>query len=183
MARFTPIDPAQAEGKAKTLLDGVTKSLGMTPNMMATMAHSPAVLGAYLGFGQTLGSAKLSGALREQIALAVAGANACEYCASAHTLLGKGAGVGEDELARNLASESTDPRTQAALTFAKSVVTKRGFVSDAEVQNVRDAGFGDDEVLEIIATVALNIFTNYFNHVTQVENDFPKVEVGEPVTA
>lgn len=183
MARINPVTTEQADPKAKTLLDGVQKSLGMTPNMMATMAHSPAALGAYLGFGQALGGAKLSAKVREQIAVAVAGANACEYCASAHTLLGKGMGADEGELAANLKGDSSDPKTDAALKFANAVVLKRGWLSDADVQAVRDAGFGDAEIVELVATVAINVFTNYFNHIAQTTNDFPKVDVGEPVTA
>ncbi len=85
MPRIDPIDPAQAQGKAKALLDGVQKALGMTPNLMRTMARSPAVLEAYLGFGKALGGGSLSAQIREQIAVAVSGANSCEYCVSAHT--------------------------------------------------------------------------------------------------
>ncbi len=182
MARISPIDHEAAEGQARSLLDGVNKSLGTVPNLMATIAHSPATLQAYLGFGQALGGGTLGGKLREQLALAVAGANACEYCASAHTALGKGQGVEESELASNLAADSADPRTDAALKFARAIVVKRGFVSDGDVEAVRAAGFGDGEITEIVGVVALNVFTNYFNHVAQTENDFPRVEVGELAT-
>lgn len=183
MARITPIDPHVAAGGTKSLLEGVRKALGTVPNLMSTMAHSPATLQAYLGFGQALGGGELGGRLREQIALAVAGANACEYCASAHTQLGKGQGVDERELAANLGAGSSDVRTDAALKFARAVVVKRGFVSDEDVEAVRAAGFGDGEIVEIVGVVAINVFTNYFNHVAQTENDFPRVEVGDLVTA
>ncbi len=183
MARITPIDPTTAEGKAKSLLEGVRKGMGTVPNLMASIAHSPATLQAYLGFGQALGSGELGGKLREQIAVAVAGANACEYCASAHTALGKGQGVGETELAANLSGESGDARTAAALAFARSIVVKRGFVSDEDIAVVRSAGFGDGEIVEIVGVVAINTFTNYFNHVAETEVDFPRVEVGAMATA
>jgi len=183
MPRITPIDPASADPKAQNLLDGVQKALGTTPNLMKTLAHSPASLNAYLGFGQALGGGQLGGVLREQIALAVAGANGCEYCASAHTALGKGQKIDDEELARNVTGQSSDPRTQTALDFARAIVTKRGWVSDDDLAAVREAGFSEGEIVEIVATVALNVFTNYFNHVAGTDVDFPRVRVPEPVSA
>lgn len=181
MARIAPITDQHADPKARTLLQGVNKALGLTPNMMATMAHSPASLEAYLGFGQALGGGTLGGPLREQIALAVAGANTCEYCASAHSALGAAQGLDRDELARNLGGSSQDARTEAVLGFARTVVAKRGFVSDEDVSAVRAAGLGEGEIVEIIATVAINIFTNYFNHIAETEVDFPLVTLSEGV--
>ena len=183
MARINPVTQDQADPKARELLAGVEKSLGMVPNILGTLAQSPASLAAYLGFGQALSGGTLGGKLREQIAVTVAGANSCEYCASAHTALGKGQGVDEVELARNLEGESEDERTGAALRFARAIALKRGWVSDEDYAAVREAGFGDGEVVEIIATVAINTFTNYFNHIAQTENDFPRVAVEEPAIA
>lgn len=183
MPRLNPVDPATAPPAAAEILADVKKTIGMVPNIMATMAHSPASLKAYLDFGGTLGGASLSGKVREQIAVTVAGANGCEYCASAHTLLGKKQGVGDDEIARNLDADSSDPKTKAALAFSRALVVKRGWASDEDLQAVRAAGYTDAEIVEIIATVAINTFTNYFNHIAQTENDFPAVAVGEPVTA
>ncbi len=183
MPRIKPVDPDQVPAKSKPLLEGVRQKLGITPNLMTTLAHSPAALQAYLGFGQALSGASLPGKLREQIAVAVAGENSCGYCASAHTLLAGKAGVPGDEAARNLRGESSDPRTAAALDFARTIVKKRGHVPDAALRSVRAAGFTEAEVIEIIATVAVNIFTNYFNHVAQTEIDFPVVDVPEPVAA
>ena len=183
MPRLHPIDPAQAEGKAKTLLDGVQKKLGTTPNLLRTMALSPAVLEAYLSFGQALSGASISAALREQIALVVANTNGCQYCASAHTAIGKNLGLDTVELTANLEGSSSDPKVEAALQFAQNIVAKRGWVNDAEVQRVRDAGYTDGEIAEIIAAVAGTIFTNYFNHIAQTEIDFPKVDIGQPVMA
>ena len=183
MARIRPVDPTVAEGKARDLLGGVQKALGTVPNMMKTMAHSPAVLQAYLGFSQVLGGGKLSARLREQIALAVAGENHCEYCASAHAYLGGKLGVDRHEAAANICGSSSDPKVSAALEFARVVVAKRGWVGDTDVQRLRDAGYGDAELVEILATVALNVFTNYFNHVAQTEVDFPKVDLAVPAAA
>lgn len=183
MARITPVDHESSTGEARELLDAVKAKVGGTPNLIRTMANSPAVLKSFLGLGDALGSGTFSGGFREQIAVAVAGANSCEYCASAHTMIGKGQGVSKDELALNLNGESSDDKTQAALGFARAVVAKRGLVSDEDLTRVRAAGFAEGEILQIVGEVVANTLTNYVNHVAQTTNDFPRVQVGEPVTA
>lgn len=167
--------------EAQTMLDAAKKQLGMVPNLFQTLAHSPAALEAYLSFNTALSKSKISAALREQLALTVAAVNGCDYCASAHTALGKMAHVDEAELTCNLAGVSNNPKTQAALTFAKQVVKERGQVKDADLAAVRDAGYSDAEVVEIISVVAVNIFTNYFNHIAGTEIDFPRVNTAVPV--
>ena len=163
------------EGKAKDLLDTVQQKLGATPNIFTAFANAPAALEGYLNFNGALGSGKLTPQIREQIALTVAGLNGCDYCASAHTFLGDKAGVDNAELSANLAGESSDAKTQAALTFASQLVEKRGRVSETDVSAVRDAGYSDEEIVEILAHVALNIFTNYFNEAFKTDIDFPEV--------
>lgn len=183
MPRIQPIDPAAATGKTKELLDGVQAKLGMTPNLIRTFAQSPAVLGAYLGFSGSLAGSTLSASLKEQLAVAIAGESRCDYCASAHTLLGKGAGVAADELALNLIGQSSDAKTAKALDFARAVVAKRGRVGDQDLANVRAAGWSEAEITEIVAVVALNLFTNYFNHIAETEIDFPLVDTGVQAAA
>jgi uncharacterized peroxidase-related enzyme len=183
MTRLTPIDPAQADDKAKALLDGVQKALGMTPNLMRTLAHSPAALQAYLNLGRALGGGSLDAKTREAIALTVAGENGCDYCASAHTAVGGQLGADAAELAENLKGRSSDPRVAAILGFARALVVKRGWVSDAELRQARDAGVTDGEIAEIVAAVAASTFSNYLNHVAGTEIDFPLVRTGHRAAA
>jgi uncharacterized peroxidase-related enzyme len=177
MARIQPVNPDNATGKAKELLETVKKKMGGTPNILTTMARSPAALQGYLNLSGALAEGTLSAGLREQIALAVAGANSCGYCAAAHTAIGKGAGVDEDELAKSLDGEPSDAKAAAAVKFARTLVDKRGFASDEDLEALRNAGFDDGQVVEIVANVALNLYTNYFNHVAETDIDFPKVKV------
>jgi uncharacterized peroxidase-related enzyme len=177
MQRIIAIDPAEATGKTKKLLDGVQAKLGMTPNLMKTLASAPAALEAYLSFGGALGTGTLDAKFREQIAIAVAQANSCEYCLSAHTTIGQMVGLTAEELASSRESHSADAGIDAGLRFAQAIVVQRGEVSDADLASVRKAGYTDGEITEIVANVALNIFTNYFNHVAQTEVDFPRVSV------
>lgn len=183
MQRIPALTTAAAPAASQPLLEAVHKKLGMTPNLFTTLAHSPAVLQYYSAGSEALGRGVLPSALREQIALAVAGANECDYCASAHTLMGKGSGLAPAEMSNNLRGRASDSKTQAALDFAVAVVTERGRISDAQLQAVRAAGYSDPEVIEIFGHVVANIFTNYFNHIAGTVVDFPMVraaKVAEP---
>jgi AhpD family alkylhydroperoxidase len=117
MPRLIAIETTQADPKAQTLLEGVQKKLGMTPNLMRTMANSPAVLEAYLGFSNSLGQSSLSPKLREQIALTVGEVNRCGYCLAAHCALGKMAGLGDEEITDSRRGTSTDRKTEACCSL------------------------------------------------------------------
>jgi uncharacterized peroxidase-related enzyme len=177
MPRLPAIDPATATGEAKALLDGVRNKLGMAPNIVRTMANAPAVLKAFLGFGEALSGGSFDAKSREAIALTVAGVNSCEYCASAHAAFSKSLKVGDAEIERRLKGHSSDAALDAALVFANKLVENRGFVDDADMAAVRAAGHDDGAIAEIVANVAANIFANYFDHVAQTEIDFPKVDL------
>ena len=179
MPRIKPIDPENAQGKAKQLLDGVQKSVGMVPNIMRTFANSPAALQAYVGFLNALEGTSIDAKTREAIAIATSGANGCEYCTAAHTAFGKMRGLSDDEARENLSGRSSDPTRAAVLRFARAIVEKRGWVDDLDLQHAREAGLGDTEITEILATVAATIFSNYFNHIAETEVDFPPVEATE----
>src|ERR1700740_444434 len=183
MNRLHPIDPATAEGKAKTLLDSVKAGLGSVPNIFRVMAASPATLEAYLGFNRTLSHGALPAKIREQIALVSAETNGCDYCASAHTALGKHAGLSQDDINKALEGGAADPKADAAIRFAKTLLEKRGHVSDADFTQVKEAGLSEAEIGEIVAQVAINVFTNYFNIAFDTEIDFPVVRTQQAKAA
>jgi uncharacterized peroxidase-related enzyme len=175
MRRIKAIDPKKAEGKTGELLDAVQEKLGMVPNIMRTMANSPAVLKAYLGFSSALEEGSLPAKLRQQLALTVSEANGCAYCLAAHSAIGKTVGLSDDEILDSRRGISPTRKVEAALQFARKVVEKRGWVRDEDFNRLRSAGFNDGEISEIIANVSLKIFTNYFNHVAGTSIDFPEV--------
>lgn len=179
MTRLTPVNLDTAEGQAKELLKAVQQTMGSTPNIFTAFANAPAALEGYLNFNQALSKGVLSPQLREKIALTTAGANGCDYCASAHTFLGDKAGIEGDELASALKGKSIDAKDNAALTFTLQLIERRGRVTEGDVKAVKKAGFTDEEVIEILAHVALNTFTNYFNEAFKTENDFPAVSTAE----
>ncbi|MDT8343460.1 MAG: peroxidase-related enzyme [Thermohalobaculum sp.] len=177
MARVAVIDPQTATGEARQLLDAVQSGLGMVPNFIRVLANSPAALTAFLGIHGIAGAGVLDPLTRERIALAVAEQNACQYCVSAHTAIGGMVGLGADEMLANREGRSADAKAEAALSFARALVTHTGQVSRAEFDAVRAAGHSDAEIVEIITHVAMNIFTNLLGKATQVEIDFPKIDL------
>ncbi|WP_067722872.1 carboxymuconolactone decarboxylase family protein [Nocardia yamanashiensis] len=176
MSRLPLIQPDTASGKAADLLAGVQKALGVTPNMTKAMVNSPAVLEAYLGFSGALGSGALSAGIRERIALLVAEENGCDYCLSAHSYIGANiAKLSIEEIEASRHGDSVDPKAAAVLTFATAVVRTRGGVEEADIKSAQAAGLTDGEITEVIANVALNVFTNYLNKAVETDIDWPVV--------
>ncbi|MCE1193996.1 MAG: peroxidase-related enzyme [Acidovorax sp.] len=178
MNRVPLIDRAHTTPERQALLDSIHGAFGATPNMFRAVANSPAALQSmWAAFGALGASRTLGAKLGEQIAVAVANRNACEYCLAAHTALGRKAGASADEMAAAQVGQASDAATQAALRFALQLVEHRGQVEASEVQRLSDAGFSDEAVVEILAHVALNLFTNYVNVAFDVPVDFPAVKL------
>ncbi len=173
MSTFTLVTPETADGPAKELLVAVKAKMGRVPNMTRAMARAPAVLDAYLQMSGALAKGALAAKTREQIALTVGQANRCDYCLAAHSAIGKMVGLAPDQILAARQSHADDASTAALLRFAAAVVEKRGLVNAEDQAAVRSAGFGDDAIAEVVANVALNVFTNYFNHVAGTAVDFP----------
>lgn len=169
------LDTAHAPAASHALLGHVHAAFGATPNMFKAVANAPAALQMmWAGFG-ALSQGRLGSRLGEQIAVAVANANRCDYCLAAHTVLGQKAGASADDMRQAQVGLSADPRTAAALSFALKVVNQRAQLTDADVADLHEAGFDDGEAMEILAHVALNLFTNYVNVAFDVPVDFPRV--------
>lgn len=175
MPRLAAPTRNEAPLAAQAMLDAIEEQLGIVPNMHLVLSLSPAALNAYRSMNAVLGLT-LDVATRERIALSVAQCNGCDYCLSAHAYLALNAAkLSENEIDLNRQGRSHDARADAAVRFARRVVEMRGQVADADIESVRAAGYSDGEIIEIIAVVAINIFTNYVNNVVRTDIDFPHV--------
>lgn len=177
MSRMPLIDPNDTTADRKSVLSEIHAAFGATPNMFRAVANSPAALHSMWGAFGALGAGVIPAVLGEQIAVAVANRNSCEYCLAAHTALGHKAGAESHEMAAAQEGQSSDPKTAAALAFALAVVESRGHIVDADMQALRSAGYSDEEIVEILAHVALNLFTNYVNVAFSVPVDFPAIKL------
>jgi uncharacterized peroxidase-related enzyme len=175
MSRIQIIDPQTAPPAARQLLEAVQAQLGVTPNFIRVLANAPRALEGFLGLYGAAGQFSLDKAMQERIALAVAEGNACDYCVSAHTAIGRHAGLSTGEMLLNRQGNAGEARAAAIVSFARALNDNLGEVTTAEFDAARAAGLNDAEIVEIIAVVALNIFTNILGKATRVDIDFPKV--------
>src|SRR5271156_1675655 len=179
MNRIAQLDPAQVTGKTKQLFDNVHAKLGVVPNLLRVLGNAPAALEGYLTFSGALAGGSLDAKVREQIALTVAESNMCSYCLSAHTYLATKVGLTRNDIVGAIHAAAVTPKTDSILKLARSIVVQRGEVSDSDLERARSGGLTDGEIVETIANVALNIFTNYVNHVARTLVDFPEVKPGQ----
>lgn len=172
--RLTPVDHAATTGHTRELLDALKAKLGGVPNLMRTFAHSPAALEFFMAGSQALAGGSLPPKLRERIDLAVSEVNGCHYCLAAHSFLGKKLGLTEGQIVdARRGTAADDAKADAIVRLAHSLVTNRGRVSDQEVSAARAGGVTDAELSEVIAAVALKVFTNYFAIFAGTAVDFP----------
>jgi uncharacterized peroxidase-related enzyme len=180
MQKISALNPDKATGKVKELFNAIQSKFGMVPNMMRTMGHSPAVLSGYLLFNSALSESSIGAKLGEQISLTVANANGCDYCNAAHSFIGeKLVGLDTKTIADARKGKSADKKADAALSFARALMAKKGQVSVSEIDSLKEVGFNDAAIAEIIAYTGFNIFTNYFNNALNVAVDFPQAELME----
>ena len=175
MARTIALTPDQVPADSKPTLDAFTKNIGFTPTMMASFAQSPIAFNAWATLLGALSKA-LDVKTRDSIGLAVSEVNGCNYCLTVHSFTAEHmAKLPVDEVVLARKGHANDPKRAAALQFARKVLETRGRVSDSDLKSVRDAGYTDANIMEIIALVAMYSLTNYFNNVFDPERDFPAV--------
>lgn len=173
--RISSIQPTAATGKAKELLDGIKAKIGLVPNIYKVIAQSPTGLEGVLQFSGALAGGSLDAATRERIALAVANVNGCDYCNAAHTAVAKSLKLPVDEIEANRQGRSSDPIADVAVAFARKVAVTRADIGEDDVQALRQAGYSDAQIVEIVLNVAFNVVTNYVNEAFKIEIDFPRV--------
>ncbi|KAF1038125.1 MAG: hypothetical protein GAK35_03849 [Herbaspirillum frisingense] len=169
------LDTQSVPAASQPLLDQIHSAFGATPNMFKAVSNSPAALQSMWAAFGALGKGSIGALLGEQIAVAIANRNRCEYCLADHTMLGKNTGASATQMAEAQVGRSADGKTAAALDFALKVVEQRAQIGEADVARLREAGFGDEQIVEIMAHVALNLFTNYVNVAFDIPVDFPKI--------
>lgn len=174
MPRSAVPTPDQVPVASQPTLAAFSKSLGFTPNMLATFASSPIAFNAWATFRTGLNRA-LDMKTREAISLIVSEVNGCNYCLGVHTYVATLAKMPAEEIVLARQGRSGDPRRDAAVRFAHRVIETRGQVEDADVQAAREAGFTDANIMEMLALVAMYSLTNFFNNVFEPDMDYPAV--------
>ena len=175
MSRFKIPTREEAHAETHPTLDAVGKRLGFIPNVHRLLSISPNALAGWAALSDSL-KQTLDARTREGIALAVSEVNECDYCLAAHSYVASTfAKSSPEELAMNKRGTSENPKRAAAIGFAKELIEKRGHVSGERLQHVRDAGYSDQQILEIIALSVQFLFTNFINNVANTSIDIPEV--------
>lgn len=177
MSRINLVTHEQADEKQLALYQAIEQQLGLVPNFLKVFANSPAALEAFLGLHTIAQTGALDAKTKERIALGLAEQNACQYCVSAHTAIGKSVGLTGDEMVANRQGSSQDAKAAIAVKLARSLAEHNGEVATSELLEIRNAGFNDAEIVEIITHVGMNVLTNILGKASQVAIDFPKVEL------
>jgi uncharacterized peroxidase-related enzyme len=176
MPRLPQLTVETANEEQRELLEGTLKQLGKLPNLYASLANGPAALRGYLAMREALVGGSFSARQREQLALYIAQRNDCTYCVSAHTLRGGKVGLSEQQLLdTRRGGDAGDPHMDQVLRFTGAVMETGGRVTDEALADARAAGVTDAEIAEVVGHVALNVLSNFFNHVAQPDLDFPLV--------
>lgn len=177
MSRITTVSNDNANTEQAELFEGIHASLGTVPNFLRVLANSPTALKAFLGLHAIANEGSLKPQTRERIALALAEKNSCKYCLSAHSAIAQGAGLSREEIDASRDGASADAREAAAIQFALALAEHKGDVSNSELLAVRNAGFNDADIVEIITHTGMNILTNILAKSSRVAIDFPTVEL------
>ena len=177
MSNIKLIDPATTTAEHQKTFNQIHNAFGTIPNMFKAIGNSSAALNSMWTSFEALGQGTLGHQLGEQLAVLVANINRCEYCLAAHTMLGQNAGLTAVQMSEAQVGKSSDMKVQAALNFASKIVSERAHISTHDIEQIKQAGFNDADIAELIAHVALNIFTNYTNVAMAVPVDFPQVEL------
>jgi len=180
MWRLNPVPEEQFVRELRGIASRLHPAGNVEPHFLRLLAQSPASLTAYLRAEEALGTGRLTPHQREEISLAVAEINGSHYCVATHELAGKHVGLSDEDVSFARKAWSKDSKTQAMLHFVQAIVLQRGEISDDDFSAMRSAGFAGPEIIEILANVGLNIFTNYFNLLAQTDLDHPSTQTGPP---
>jgi len=175
MPRIRQLNMEEAQTWTKNLYRRVEKNIGVVPNMFKCIGNSDVGLDGFLALNAGINSGKLGPKNVKMIILLTSQLNDCEYCAAAHTQMAKNAGLLTDEECVNARKAiGPDEKTTKMLEFAKKIKLNNGMVTDEDIKAVRDAGFDDQEIVEMIGAISLICFANYISNVGQPDLDFPE---------
>jgi AhpD family alkylhydroperoxidase len=168
MARIEPLDPAATGGRARELLDELA-SRGSEPGpMVRTMANAPALLRGYVDLSRAMKRSHLDRRISERISLAVQEWLGCDYCVAAHSKAARALGLSEADIQMARQGTASDPKIAALVAFGQQVFASPAETTDEQVDELRELGYTDEQIAEVVGLVALNVLTGAFNLVAGI---------------
>lgn len=156
----------------QAIFDQLKGQLGFVPNLYATLAHSENALGSYLALQSAKSS--IQGKAREVVNLVVSQVNGCAYCLAAHTAIGGMVGFKPEQILDiRRGAAPWENKLDALAKLVKNIASERGHADPARLQAFFDAGWTQENLVDVIVTVGDKTITNYLHAATQVPVDFP----------
>ncbi len=159
---------------SKPLLEGSVKAFGMLPNLHGVLASSPQILEAYQVLHKLFTESSFDAEELTVVWQAINVEHGCNYCVPAHTGIAHSMKV-DPALTEALRNQEAMPtaKLQALLDMTLIIVRNRGHVSEDELAAFYAAGYGEQQVLEIILALSQKVISNYSNHIANTPVDAP----------
>ena len=176
MSRISRLDRSEVTPEMAALYDKAFAQRGNVPNMFRVMAHRPEIFATMQAhFGAVLNTGKVPTRLKELIIVRTSQVNETPYCLASHTILAKGLGWTDDQLA-HLADwarrEDFTPAEKAALRLAETVTRDANAVSDEQFAELRSS-YSEGEIVELLCAIGLFNYFNRFNNALKMEPTRP----------
>ena len=182
MARLTVNTVESAPEQAKERIAMVQKANGFIPNLIGTLANSPQALEMYQEVSKMNARNSLTPEEIEVVQITAAVHNGCDFCVAGHTKIGTKLLKMPENVLNALRTRTTiedNAKYQALAEFTVQLIDNRGKVSDSELQAIKDAGYSEQNILDVVMGVALATLCNYANNVAQ--NDInPELQAFAP---
>ena len=169
MPRIEPLELDAATGKAKELLDEYATRGGDAGPMVRAMAQAPLVLRGYMDLSRTAKRSHIDRRIAERINLAVHEWLRCAYCVDAHTRAARKLGLSDRDIQLAREGTATDPKIAALVAYGRQLIAAPAEVSDAQIAELREYGYSDEQIAEVVALVALQQLSGAFNLVAGIE--------------
>ena len=165
----------KVQGLQKQLLASLDKTSAGLGHFLKVLAQSPSAHKAYAELQTLNHNGKLDRLTGLRIALTLAALNQCQHSLSLHTLSAREAGLNSSEIDSNRQGTSQDAKGAVAVQFVRNLAnlsSNHQALSSQQWHNIRNAGYSDPEILEIISHVAMNLLGNMLTTAKEVESNF-----------
>lgn len=162
-----------APEEAKETLLHVQKTIGLIPNLAATMSESPALVKGFFALREILSKqGTFTDAELQVLFLTNAFENGCEYCMALHSTHAVAAGVSKGSVnALRAGNAALEPRLKVLSDLSRKLVKERGRINEQDLKSFYDAGFTRAQALEVVLGVAVSTMPNFAHHLTHAPLD------------
>jgi alkylhydroperoxidase family enzyme len=168
MSSFPVYTIESAPEHSKPVLETLKQAFGIVPNIAGAIAGSPVLIKGFIAVFQGVHTSSFNEAQIQTLLLTNAVTNACPWAVAFHTFLGLKEGLERGDVdAIRQGVLPRDGKLAALSQLARTLISKRGQLSEAELEAFLAAGFSQEQVLEVIAVVAASTITNYVGNVAQ----------------